>query len=114
MLVALIGLCAGLAAVGRTPVLNAALLGVGLYLAGVGLVLYWTMNGQATVHAPTLVFVGSTLTVAAAGALANLPRWAARMLGVAVGLAIVFAVEALAGWAAAATGRRQSRTTCCR
>ena len=97
MLVALIGLCVGLAAVGRTPVLNADLLGVGLYLAGVGLVLYWLMDGQATVHAPTLVLIGSTLTVAAAGALANLPRWAARMLGVAVGLAIVFAAEALRG-----------------
>ncbi|MEP6774029.1 MAG: hypothetical protein ABJA50_00415, partial [Chloroflexota bacterium] len=97
LLVALIGLCVGLAAVGRTPVLNAELLGVGLYLVGVGLALYWMMNGQATVQAPTLVFVGSSLAVAAAGALASLPRWAARVLGVAVGLAIVFAVAALRG-----------------
>ncbi len=97
MLVALIGLCVGLAAVGRTSVLNAELCGVGLYLAGVGLPLYGMMNGQATVQAPTLVFIGATLTVAAAGALANLPRWAARILGVAVGLAIVFAAEALRG-----------------
>ena len=97
MLVALIGLCVGLAAAGRTPVLNAELFAVGFYLAGVGLALYWMMNGQATVHAPTLVLVGSSLAVAAAGALANLPRWAARMLGVAVGLAIVLAAEALRG-----------------
>jgi hypothetical protein len=97
MLVALIGLCVGLAAVGRTPVLNADLLGVGLYLAGVGLVLYFMMSGQATVHAPTLVLLGSSLAVAAAGALASLPRWTARILGVALGLAIVFGAEALRG-----------------
>ena len=97
MLVALIGLCVGLAAAGRTPVLNAELFAVGFYLAGVGLALYWMMNGQATVHAPTLVLVGSSLAVAAAGAWRNLPRWAARMLGVAVGLAIVLAAEALRG-----------------
>ena len=97
MLVALIGLCVGLAAAGRTPVLSAALFGVGLYLAGVGLALYWMMNGQATVHAPALVFIGSSLAVAAAGALASLPRWSARILGVALGLAIVFAAEAMRG-----------------
>jgi hypothetical protein len=97
MLVALAGLTAGLLAVGRRRVQNAALFGAGVYLAGTGLVMYILLNGEANMQAAALVFVGSSLAMAAALRLVGQPRWVARLLGPAAGLAVALGAEALRG-----------------
>ena len=95
MLVALAGLTAGLLAVGRRRVQNAALFGAGGYLVGTGLVLHILLNGEANMQAAALVFVGSSLATAAALRLVGRPRWVAQLLGLAAGLAVALGVEAL-------------------
>jgi len=97
MLVAVVGLTAGLWAVGRRRVQNAGLFGAGVYLAGTGLALYVILNGEANAQAAALVFVGSSVAMAAALRMAGRPRWVARLLGLAAGLAIALGVEALRG-----------------
>src|SRR5438132_1091148 len=47
-LIAVLGGVAALSAIGRRRTLNAGLCGVGAYLAGAGLVLYWLLDGQST------------------------------------------------------------------
>jgi hypothetical protein len=97
ILVALVSLIAGLWAVGRRRVQNAGLFGAGVYLAGSGLVMYIILNGEANMQAAALVFVGSSLAVTAALRMVGRPRWVARLLGVAAGLAVALGVEALRG-----------------
>jgi hypothetical protein len=95
--VGLVGLVAALAAVGRRRTQNAGLWGVGLYVAGVGLILYWMLEGEATLQAPMLLFVGAAIALAAAARLMRLARWPARIFGLATGVGIVLAAEALRG-----------------
>ncbi|MFL5732926.1 MAG: hypothetical protein ACJ78Q_06960 [Chloroflexia bacterium] len=104
LLVAMAGVTAALAAIGRRRTLNARLFSAGMFLAGVGLCLYLILGGQSSVHAPALVFVGSAVAVAAASRLSGLPRWPARALGLATGLAVAVAVEALRYSAAQGAG----------
>jgi hypothetical protein len=95
--IALVGLVAALASVGRRRTQNAGLLGAGLYLAGVGFSLYLMLDGRSAIQAPVLLFVGAALTVAAAGMLSGVPRWLTCVLGLALGLVVMLAVEALRG-----------------
>ncbi len=95
--IAPVGLAAALAAVGRRRTQNAGLWGVGLYLAGVGLILYWMLEGEATIQAPILLFLGAATALAAAARLMRLALWPARIFGLAAGLGIVLAAEALRG-----------------
>jgi len=95
--VGLVGLAAALAAIGRRRTQNAGLWGVGLYMAGVGLILYWMLGGEATLQAPMLLLVGATIALAAAARLMRLARWQARLFGLAAGVGIVLAAEALRG-----------------
>jgi hypothetical protein len=110
LLVAVAGGLAGLAAVGRRRALNAGLYGAGLYVAGVGLTLYLMLDGQPTVHAPALVLVGSAVATAAALRLGGLPRWAARALGLAVGVGAVMLAEGLRGPGSRGAGPAEAST----
>jgi hypothetical protein len=95
--IALAGLAAGLASIGRRRTQDAGMLGAGLYLVGVGLSIYLMLDGRSTIQAPVLLFVGAALAVAAACRLSGLPRWLARVLGLVLGLVVMLSAEALRG-----------------
>lgn len=97
LVVAVAGGVAALWAVGRRRTQNAGLFGTGVYLAGVGLVLYLMLNGQPTLHAPALLLVGGAVAAAAGFRLAGMPRWAARTFGPATGLIVLMVAERLRG-----------------
>ena len=83
LLIAIAGAVAALTAIGRRRTQNGSLFGIGVYLAGVGMVLYLMLDGQSTLHAPALLLVGATVAVAAALRLTGLHRWPARAIGLA-------------------------------
>ncbi|HUS16588.1 MAG TPA: hypothetical protein VM536_16450 [Chloroflexia bacterium] len=97
VLTAIAGGLAAIFAVGRRRVYNAHLCAAGVYLVVAGLVLYVTLNGGATVQAPLLVLVGTSVVLAAGLRLGRLPRWLARAFGPAGGLVVALGVEALRG-----------------
>src|SRR6266568_2385011 len=70
--IAPVGLVVALGAIGRRRTQNAGSWGVGLYLAGVGLTLYWMLDGEATIQAPILLFLGVAVALAAAARLMGL------------------------------------------
>jgi hypothetical protein len=97
LLIAVVGVVAALAALGRRRVQTAGLCGVGAYLAGVGVVLYWMLGGESSFQSPCLLLVGTAIGLGAIGSLARLPRQLAIAVGLASGLLAALEAEALRG-----------------
>ena len=95
LMVAVSGGTAALVALGRRSADAAGLRAVGTYLAGVGLVLYWMLDGEASLQAPCLLLVGTAMGAAAAYRLARLPRYLSVAAGLASGLLVMLAAETL-------------------